>query len=289
MVVEQTPLPSEIPSQRSILVLGVTGSGKSSFIKAATGQDIAIGHGGKACTQDVVIYPVSGSTASTGIVLIDTPGFDDPDNNEYDILKMIVKCTEDRSIPPIAGVIYLHRITDTRLTGSSRLNLEILKAMCGERFYRNIVICTTMWDSTPRDARGPYQIVAHHARILTLLQSPSAFQDLMERQATYMEFWGDKVDPCADILRHFAALGKAPKLAIQEQARKNSDLRNTHAGVVIEDEHKRRRKDKRAHHTSQQYPDSVHQGATSPRSGERKHSRDSDDRKSRSNWLSFRR
>lgn len=33
----------------AILVMGVTGSGKSSFIRAASGQEVAIGHGADSC------------------------------------------------------------------------------------------------------------------------------------------------------------------------------------------------------------------------------------------------
>lgn len=41
----------ETTTQRrlAILVMGLTGSGKSTFIRAASGQDVAVGHGAESC------------------------------------------------------------------------------------------------------------------------------------------------------------------------------------------------------------------------------------------------
>jgi len=46
----------------------------------------------------------------------------------------------------VTAAIYFHRITDGRLTGSARFNLEIFKQLCGESFYPRVAFVTTMWD-----------------------------------------------------------------------------------------------------------------------------------------------
>ncbi|KUI59246.1 GTPase IMAP family member 4 [Cytospora mali] len=235
----------EAPIQRrSILVLGVTGSGKSSFIKAVSGHDVEVGHHGDSCTRCVKRYPVKRSESpNTEFVLIDTPGFDDPHMDNSHILQMIAKCIEDKDTPRISGVIYMHSIIDTRTVSDQKVQLELLKAMCGERFYGHIVICTTMWNSIPRDFRAPYQILKYHARVNTLFETSSVFKQLMHGKAGYAEFWGEvKVPrPCfEDILKHFASRGEAPAMAFHELlACRNQDSTRKEAGFINQHHEKR--------------------------------------------------
>lgn len=44
------------------------------------------------------------------------------------------------------GLIYLHRISDPRVGGQSRRNLEMFRKLCGTAAYENVVIVTTFWD-----------------------------------------------------------------------------------------------------------------------------------------------
>jgi predicted GTPase len=56
-----------------ILVMGMTGSGKSTFISLCTGQDVVIGHELYSCTADMAIFDfrLGGRT----VYLIDSPGY----------------------------------------------------------------------------------------------------------------------------------------------------------------------------------------------------------------------
>src|SRR5204863_7936488 len=47
----------------------------------------------------------------------------------------------------LSGIIYLHRITDVRMAGSSLRNLSMFKKLCGENFYSQVMLVTTMWDN----------------------------------------------------------------------------------------------------------------------------------------------
>ena len=51
----------------------------------------------------------------------------------------------------LAGVIYLHRISDNRMSASAWKNIELLENLCGERAMRNIVLVTTMWGEVKED------------------------------------------------------------------------------------------------------------------------------------------
>ena len=47
----------------------------------------------------------------------------------------------------LAGIIYLHRITDIRMRGSNLRNLRMFGELCGDQAVKNVVLVTTMWDS----------------------------------------------------------------------------------------------------------------------------------------------
>lgn len=48
----------------------------------------------------------------------------------------------------IHGVVFLHRITENRVTGSARRNIELLKALCGPDYFPNVALATTHWNTT---------------------------------------------------------------------------------------------------------------------------------------------
>jgi hypothetical protein len=47
----------------------------------------------------------------------------------------------------LAGIIYLHPITDTRLRGSSIQSLRLFDKLCGGSDHRNVLLVTTFWNS----------------------------------------------------------------------------------------------------------------------------------------------
>lgn len=47
----------------------------------------------------------------------------------------------------VSGILYLHRISDTRIGSSTRRNLEMMRALCGEDAFENVAVVTTMWHS----------------------------------------------------------------------------------------------------------------------------------------------
>jgi hypothetical protein len=79
---------------------------------------------------------------------LDTPGFDDTDRSDFETMNEIaigLHILHEKQLR-LCGVIYVQRITDTRMSGASRRSLEILEAICGTPASPNIVFVTTMWD-----------------------------------------------------------------------------------------------------------------------------------------------
>jgi len=85
--------------------MGPTGSGKSSvssievyhaivglhaqFIATATGVDIQIGHELQSLTADINIVKFECLESDLDIVFVDTPGFDDTNKTDLEILEML--------------------------------------------------------------------------------------------------------------------------------------------------------------------------------------------------------
>ena len=79
--------------------------------------------------------------------LIDTPGFDDTNKKDVEVLRDIagwLGVTYKKKIL-LSGLIYLHPISDNRLRGSALRNLFMFKKLCGPECLRGIVLAATMW------------------------------------------------------------------------------------------------------------------------------------------------
>lgn len=87
------------------------------------------------------------------IYLIDTPGFDDTFNADMDILKNIavfLSASYQRGAR-LTGIVYGHRISDNRVTGSSLRNIKMFKELCGNDAYKHMVLSTSMWAKKDHD------------------------------------------------------------------------------------------------------------------------------------------
>ncbi|KAI1804476.1 P-loop containing nucleoside triphosphate hydrolase protein [Daldinia bambusicola] len=130
-----------------IVIMGVTGSGKSYFINKLAGLP-AVAEGSRldSCTQRCEVVPVS--IGSTKTLLIDTPGFDDSDRTDSDILTEIARLLASQYALgfQLKGIIYVHRITDNRYAGSAVKTFEIFRRICGDEAMKNVVLITSRWN-----------------------------------------------------------------------------------------------------------------------------------------------
>ncbi|KAH6629648.1 P-loop containing nucleoside triphosphate hydrolase protein [Boeremia exigua] len=137
-----------------ILVMGVTGSGKSYFINKLAKGSVVEGHGVRSETSDCQIVQVA--VGSDVVALVDTPGFDDTQRSDSEILEQIVEflCAQYKLGIPLKGIIYMHRITDNKMSGSARRYLEMFTRLCGDRNLENVVLLTTMWSELKDQGKG---------------------------------------------------------------------------------------------------------------------------------------
>lgn len=97
---------------------------------------------------------------------MDTPGFDDTYKSDFDILEEIANWLRDTSGHlahfnylhtdyghgryqagvKLSGILFLHRITDNRITNTVMRNLDMFQNLCGPDALSSIILVTTNWD-----------------------------------------------------------------------------------------------------------------------------------------------
>ncbi|XP_006459428.1 hypothetical protein AGABI2DRAFT_191401 [Agaricus bisporus var. bisporus H97] len=137
-----------------VAIMGPTGAGKSTFIEAATGRDFGVGHSLQSHTRQITYIRVK--RGENNVVLVDTPGFNDKDLFDYDILKMVLqwlhKVPYGSTKPPkLFGMLYLHRIIDNRMGGTMLKNLELFQKLFGKDRFEKVILTTTMWPENTSD------------------------------------------------------------------------------------------------------------------------------------------
>ncbi|KAK0516513.1 hypothetical protein JMJ35_001116 [Cladonia borealis] len=131
-----------------VAVMGVTGSGKTSYVAGLTGRaDIVPSEDLESATASITAYDACIDGINFSIV--DTPGFNDTYQNESQILAKLADWLSStyRDGRRLSGLIYLHSIAKSRMSGTSRLNLSVFQNLCGQHSYENITLCTTFWGS----------------------------------------------------------------------------------------------------------------------------------------------
>jgi len=163
------------------------------------------------------------------VYLVDTPGFDDKDRTDVDILRDTASwlaSAYDAQIK-LAGVVYLHRIQDNRVSGTITQNIELFRQLCGANGLASVVLATTMWDMTPPD---------HHATLEareTELKTDDSFWGCLVNQGCTVMRQDRGADSATLILRHILGLQQPVTLLLQEEIAEGVELHQTAAGTVL--------------------------------------------------------
>ena len=233
------------PEPEAILVLGCAGAGKSSFIAAATGADIPIGHGPETCklhSLSSVIYTVMTlriiGTKSCGaerlnnehgrlIMLIDTPGLHDNGLEEIEALRCVTQYLESNAATHIIGIVYLHPIVEMRFTRAARQHLQLLKDICGQKYYPNVVFATSMWDTVPDSKYEELE-----ARETLLRQNKEIWGEVILKGA-YCERFSGTAESSKKIVGLCLRMARPPPLQIMSELRAGTMLEATTACATL--------------------------------------------------------
>ncbi|KAF9033826.1 P-loop containing nucleoside triphosphate hydrolase protein [Panaeolus papilionaceus] len=169
-VISVEPATTKVPYNAwRYLVMGPTGAGKSSFIEAVAGQSqkLAISKDQLAgYTQHVIAYQlVNVFYQDQPVYLIDTPGFSDTKISEIEIMQMVRKWLESNGFEWVNRILYLTPITDTRLAGTKRRTIDMLKALLKPSGDLGlIIVVTTMWDTLSNE-QAERRAQSHYAQL----------------------------------------------------------------------------------------------------------------------------
>ncbi|TFK28445.1 hypothetical protein FA15DRAFT_612239 [Coprinopsis marcescibilis] len=140
-----------------ILLLGPSGVGKSTFINNYSGQELAtVTHAYSTCTRSIKPIPAppfesNPMIGGNRVVLIDTPGFFGGDMNDAATLKQIANVLRPQGGRPreLAGIIYLHDMTQKRLVRETQMSLSLFEEVCGTGSAHKAILVKTQWSRTP--------------------------------------------------------------------------------------------------------------------------------------------
>ncbi|MCJ1353369.1 MAG: gTPase, IMAP member 8 [Icmadophila ericetorum] len=221
------PLQAQEDAELSmVLVMGVTGSGKSFLINKLVGKDVVR----ESANMDSCMYYAMRRRLDPArpnqVLLVDTPGFDDTHRSESEILEQIAKALAAQYAlgMVLKGIIYLHRNNDIRMQGSSMKALQIFKKLVGDEAFKNVVLATTRWDLVGEDIGSEREQELH----------TKFWAYMMNKGATMTRFYGDRAS-ATRILSQLLAK-KSIILDIQrEMVDENRPLNKTSAGAIIDD------------------------------------------------------
>ncbi|KAI2628139.1 P-loop containing nucleoside triphosphate hydrolase protein [Xylaria nigripes] len=183
-----------------IAVMGMTGSGKTTFISKVTGRtDLKIGHLLTSCTKDIEVI----ETEIDGRVVrfVDTPGFSDTYLSDSEVLQLIADylAAGYRKGVKLSGIIYLHPISDMRMTHHATKNLQMFRKLTGEENLKNVVLATSMWDKvTPEEGQTREQqlktnfwrlLIAFQAKVIRYGGTAESAQSLARTLMTNKRFY----------------------------------------------------------------------------------------------------
>ena len=159
---------------------------------------------------------------------------------DMEVLDAIVRYIQGEQSARIIGIIYMYQIIEKRITSAAARNLRMLQALCGEHFYQNVVLTTTMWGTIP--SAGISEIETREAQ----LNGGSAFwADMMEKGSEYARY-NDTVASGRAILETCLSKRNPPPLNIVlELKRGKMGLEDTSAGRIITAELRKREEKKR--------------------------------------------
>ncbi|KAG6329360.1 hypothetical protein ID866_9729 [Astraeus odoratus] len=95
------------------------------------------------------------------MVLVDTPGFDDPNLDDTQMFAMVSKWLQRtyNGKPFLSAILYFHPITDTRLRWMRPKIFQLLQKTCKLETMTQVFLVTTMWDEVD-EVTGDKRIAA---------------------------------------------------------------------------------------------------------------------------------
>ena len=126
-----------------ILVIGMTGAGKSSFVNYITNKYMCkASDSASTSTQEYIMVEMIYNSKT--LYFFDTPGLDDPNSDIKNVEKMI---HFRNVVPKINTIIYCQKLIDHRYTSSTKILFNLMKDLYGSKIFEHLIIVRTDSDS----------------------------------------------------------------------------------------------------------------------------------------------
>jgi myosin heavy subunit len=133
----------------------------------------------------------------------------------------------------LAGVLYIHRITDKRVGGLARRNFAVFRRLCGETTLKNTMVVTNMWTPNASEAVAAEE----EDRERELATNERFFKRALENGARIVRHH-NTVHSAHSIIRHFLKNKPQPLLIQRELVDENKNLIETDIGSYFKEEMK---------------------------------------------------
>lgn len=132
----------------------------------------------------------------------------------------------------MAGMVYLHPITATRIQGSSLKSLQLFKAICGSQSFHACLLATTHWEHFD-EIRDPESHEKARNRQQELVDNISLWGDMVNEGASVASISVNEHLPLA-LIEDLVDQAHSVQLALQYQLSKaDSSLADTDAGKLV--------------------------------------------------------
>jgi hypothetical protein len=145
----------------------------------------------------------------------------------------------------LAGVIYIHRISDNRFSGIAGRNFKMFRELCGDTTLKNVVLVTNMWGEVSRDvgearenelSRNFFKpVLDKGAQMIRHQNTAQSAHDIILRitrnHPLVLQIQRELVDEHRDILD--TAAGEAVNRELNEQIRRHqAELKAVQEGLM---------------------------------------------------------
>lgn len=163
------------------------------------------------------------------MILVDTPGFNDTNRSDTEILTALADWMKssyhDKML--LSGIIYLHAISDTRMTHSSLQNLRMFRKLCGDHNLKNVILATTKWSVTPLED------ALRREKDLT---SEGGFWRTMMTAGSVVRRFENSAASAKNLVEEILDMGQKKIVpTIQKEVVEGTKLVDTEAGAFIEE------------------------------------------------------
>ncbi|KEP54005.1 50S ribosome-binding GTPase [Rhizoctonia solani 123E] len=186
-----------------MLVMGLSGCGKSSFINLMTQGDCLISTGPKLCTRFPRTCKISRWVKNSEFKFIDTPGFANDTVEDRKVLERLVEYLAPRgdrhdgsnNLPRrVTGLLYIHSEDEPFKSRTSRKTIEMLVKVLGERFLERVTVLIQSQNGASNDlaevvqseSSPLYPLYCNNIKPWTIpyTQNPQSIEHMLESYTT---------------------------------------------------------------------------------------------------------